>query len=408
MIFTSLTVGLAVFTVLFLLVPLFSRKNQQPVVERNAVNVKSAAKRLSELKQELADGQITEEQFKNYRLELETATLEDLKSSDFVENQDQKANTLLAIIVALCVPLLSLFIYQKLGNEQAFHPQAQQEHTADSMAELDKILASIEADVEKNPEDLKSWFILGQAYFEMRRYAEAENAYEKAYELSPDDADILVNYAEAIGRANANDLAGKPKELLNKALALIPNHERALWLAGFAEMQTENAEAAREHWSLLLASLEAGSEGYQQVEKLIAEIDTDPSPESTGTTETDVQGNDVKRSIAVTVSLAAELQDKVDADTTLFVFARASEGPPMPLAVHKTLAKEIPLTVTLDDSMAMMPEMSLSRFPKVIIGARLSSNGQPQGQAGDYEGYSEVIETASTSTVEVVINKMKP
>jgi len=106
--------------------------------------------------------------------------------------------------------------------------------------------------------------------------------------------------------------------------------------------------------------------------------------------------------------LSPEFLNKVDPNTTLFIYARASEGPPMPLAVHKGLAKDLPITVTLDDSMAMMPQMSLSSFPKVIVGARLSSNGQPQGQSGDYEGYSDAIEVSTNPVVDILINSVKP
>lgn len=405
MMFMLLTASIAVITVLILLKPLFIMKGQDDIVERDAVNVQSARKRLSELKQELADGLISEQQFQDYRHELETDALEDLQGSPSDNKQENKGNTVLAILLALLVPLLSLSIYQKIGNEQALQIQPAQNNITNKLAEIDKLLSSMEADLVNNPDDLKSWIILGQAYFELERYEEAMHAYENAYRLSSDDADIMVNYAEAIGRATDNDLGGEAKELLNKALGLMPNHQRALWLAGFSEMQSNNKEGAIHHWRHLLSQLEPDSEVYRQVASLIDDV---VSEESSAGEMIVAETENAKTSLMVKVSLATELQGKVDADTSLFVFARASEGPPMPLAVYRATARELPLTVTLDDTMAMMPEMSLSRFSNVIVGARLSTNGQPQGQAGDFEGYSEIIETGSATTVDVIINTLKP
>ena len=159
------------------------------------------------------------------------------------------------------------------------------------------------------------------------------------------------------------------------------------------------------HWRNLLVNIGEKSEISKQLKNLISELE--PS-ESTSDKIIINQDSDIKKSIQVMVSLPPELQSKVAPNTTMFIYARASKGPPMPLAVYRGLAKDLPITVTLDDSMAMMPQMTLSSFPKVIIGARLSSNGQPQGQSGDYEGFSDVIEISKNPIVNILINTIKP
>ncbi|MFT5395280.1 MAG: cytochrome c-type biogenesis protein CcmH [Gammaproteobacteria bacterium] len=405
MMFILLTLAIAVIAVLLLLRPLFSKERQQSKVERDAVNIQAAATRLSELKLELENGLISQERFDNYKLELETAALDDLRNTASSETQEHKGNRTLAIIVALLVPLLSIMIYQQLGDETAFHPELQTDEAAIATQEIEKMLVAVEQAVKENPDDVEGRIALGQVYVELERYSDAATVYLELKKLRPDDPDVLVNYAEALARSHGNRLTGKPTELLNAALEIEPKHGHALWLAGFAEQQADNKEGALAHWRHLLAGIEEGSEVFQHLENLIAELENG-TPISEAVTSN--QSATAQQSIQVKVALSSEFLTNVNPNTTLFIYARASEGPPMPLAVHKGLAKDLPITVTLDDSMAMMPQMTLSSFPKVIIGARLSSNGQPQGQSGDYEGYSDAIEVSTNPVVDILINSVKP
>lgn len=405
MTFILLTLAIAVIAVLLILRPLFSTKGQQSKVERDAVNIQAAATRLTELKLEFENGLISQERFDNYKLELETAALDDLQKTASSETQEHKGNRTLAVIIALLVPLLSIMAYQQLGNEAAFHPELQTDEAAIATQEIEKMLAAVEQAVQENPDDVEGRIALAQVYIELERYSDAATVYLELKKLRPDDPDVLVNYAEALARSHGNRLTGKPTELLNAALEIEPKHGRALWLAGFAEQQADNKEGALGHWRHLLAGMEEGSEAFQHLENLISELESG-TPTSEAVTSN--QSVAVQQSIQVKVALSSEFLTNVDPNTTLFIYARASEGPPMPLAVHKGLAKDLPITVTLDDSMAMMPQMTLSSFPKVIVGARLSSNGQPQGQSGDYEGYSDAIEVSTNPVVDILINSVKP
>ena len=405
MTFILLTLAIAVIAVLLLLRPLFSKKGQQSKVERDAVNIQAAATRLSELKLELENGLISQERFDNYKLELETAAADDLSNTTLSDTEEHKGNKTLALIIALLVPLLSIIIYQQLGNEAAFDVALQTDESAIATQEIEKMLAVVEKEVKENPDDVEGRIALAQVYIELERYSDAATVYLELNKLRPDDPDVLVNYAEALARSHGNRLTGKPTELLNAALEIEPKHGRALWLAGFAEQQADNKQGALAHWRHLLAGMEEGSEVFQHLENLIIELE---SGTPTSEVVTSSQATAAQQSIQVKVALSSEFLTNVDPNTTLFIYARASEGPPMPLAVHKGLAKDLPITVTLDDSMAMMPQMTLSSFPKVIIGARLSSNGQPQGQSGDYEGYSDAIEVSTNPVVDILINTIKP
>ena len=405
MMFLLFSATLSVVAVLLLLQPLFSKNHHHDEVERRKVNVESAKARLAELRQELESANIDSHEFERYRLEIETSVAEDLR--DLAENQQKKAvgNRFVAVSVALLVPLLSIIVYHDIGSEEAlFEPELQQAKQSQS-ATLEKMLASVEQDILNDPDDLEGRIALGQVYAELERYSDAAMVYEQLNQLQPGDADILVNYAEALGRSHANRLEGRPLELLNQALSINPNHGRGLWLAGFAEMQSENGKQALTHWRRLLAGMKVGSEGYKHVEHVIRDFESER-----GSNEAQVAGSnrETTASLKVSVALAEDLEERLDPNNALFIFARAAEGPPMPLAVHRGLAKELPLTVTLDDSMAMMPNMSLASFPNLVVGARLSSNGQPQGQSGDFEGYSGVTEIDDNTVVNVLIDSIRP
>ena len=112
--------------------------------------------------------------------------------------------------------------------------------------------------------------------------------------------------------------------------------------------------------------------------------------------------------LQVEVSLAEPLWREADVNHSLFVYAKAASGPPMPLAVKRLKVADLPLTVTLDDSLAMTPEMRLSNFPRVIVGARISPSGQATPQSGDLEGETGPLAPADQTSVKVLIERVRP
>lgn len=105
------------------------------------------------------------------------------------------------------------------------------------------------------------------------------------------------------------------------------------------------------------------------------------------------------------VRIAPALTGKYGAGDTVFIYARAAEGPPMPLAILRRKASELPLEFALDDSMAMAPGAELSSFPRIVVTARVSRSGQAKPQAGDLQGASTPV-PSDASGVEVVIDSV--
>ncbi|MBN8482274.1 MAG: hypothetical protein J0L88_11860, partial [Xanthomonadales bacterium] len=125
-------------------------------------------------------------------------------------------------------------------------------------------------------------------------------------------------------------------------------------------------------------------------------------------TSAPVAGTRTGPRLIVRVRLDPKLAARLDPNATLFVFARAAAGPPMPLAIHRAGARALPLTVTLDDSMGMMPTMKLSMFPEVVIGARVSASGNAMAQSGDLQVLSPPVATSRSEPIDLVIDSVVP
>lgn len=95
--------------------------------------------------------------------------------------------------------------------------------------------------------------------------------------------------------------------------------------------------------------------------------------------------------ISGTVVLSPTLAAQVQPTDTVFVFARAVNGPPTPLAVIHRQVKDLPIAFTLDDSMAVWPEAKVSSFPQVVVTALVSKSGEGQPREGDLLGQSAPV-----------------
>jgi cytochrome c-type biogenesis protein CcmH len=205
------------------------------------------------------------------------------------------------------------------------------------------------------------------------------------------------------------DFLGIPGERLETALRLDPDYPRALWLGAFAAMQRGQTALAVSRWQSLLDNQPADSEAATILRDLIVNADSGAG-NNTGEAAlgADPRTADAGPGLTVNVILADHLAAGLDGSETLFVFARAAQGPPMPLAVARLRVSDLPLTVTLDDSMAMAAGMKLSDFERVVVGARISMSGIPTASSGDLQGFSGPVATAGDSPVNIAITEKVP
>lgn len=376
----------------------------------------SDAKRLKALDDALAAGVIDEDEYRSKRAAMSSTTV------PVAASNSRRLALAAALAVAVLVPIGAIVLYQLNGEPAALDPArlvasdapAAEEHGVD----MDQAVAGLVAKLKEKPDNADGWALLGRAYQSMGKFDESRDALERAYTLMPDNHDLTVEYAQALALTNdGRRISGESRQLIEGVLKADPDHQRALWLIGISDYQAADYNAAITAWNRLLPALPAGSDIAESVRTQIADAQklggtvtavSPPSPEAAASTESAPPASADGPRLTVNVSLDAKLKDKLASGATLFVFARAENGPPMPLAIHRGPASALPLTVILDDSMGMMPTMKLSMFPKVMIGARVSASGQAIAQSGDMQVLSSGIDVNRKDPVELVIDSVVP
>ena len=380
-------------------------------------------RRLKALRDALAAGVIDEAEFK-----AKQAAMGEMPASATVR-QGNRVGLWAAMAVAVLMPLGAILLYPDIGEPDAMDPQrwvqqsASPEHEAG--VDMDQAVAGLVAKLEANPDNAEGWALLGRAYQSMGKFAESRDAMKRAHDLMPDNHDLTVEYAQALALASeGRRIAGKPRQMLEAVLKDDPEHQRALWLIGISDYQAGNFVAAIAAWNRLLPALPAQSDIAESVRAQIAEAQKlagieppasppaaampMPAPEAPETQAPAAPAASSGPQLTLRVSLDPSLASQVKPDAVLFVFARAENGPPMPLAIQRIAASELPTTLVLDDSMGMIPAMKLSGFPKVVVGARISASGNASAQPGDLQILVSGVDTARKEPLDLIINSVVP
>ena len=359
---------------------------------------------------DLAAARIDAAQHLAARTELERRVLEEDAEGAGIEAAPRSSRaTLLAVALGLAVPLAAVGLYARLGNTAGLVPQAAAQPPvteADVVAMVEKLAQRMQA----QPDDATGWLMLGRSYAALQRFPEAVKAYARAVALTPNDAQLLVDYADVLA-AVAQSAAGEPTRLITRALQIEPGNLKALALAGSAAFERKDFAAAIAYWTQARTAAPAGGEFAQGLDSSLAEARAAaaaPSAAGTKAAGTGAPANAAgAEQLAGRVSLAPALAARVAADDTVFIYARAAEGPRMPLAIQRRKVRELPITFTLDDSMAMAPEMKLSKFGSVIVEARVSKSGNAMPQAGDLRGQLGPLKPGSAGLA-LVIDGVQP
>ena len=397
-----------IVAVLFVVLPLWRSTVKENHVLRDAANLEIFRDQIAEMDVDLSNGLLTPELYEQGKRELQSRLLEEVNTTENAAGTlVRNPHKAVAIALAVLLPLLAVGLYLKIGNPNAFLPQAGQVAAAGfGTARTEAALKQLEDKVAQNPQDTDSLVALARTYAEQERYVDAVKAYNKLTQLIPNDAQLWADFADALAMTNGQSLAGHPTVLLNKALELDPKNPKALALAGSAAMGRGEFPAAIKYWEDLLKQIPENSsdakmiaDGIQQARAAMAQAKGGkamPGQAMTGSAGGEQQPMAAgQEGITGTVTLSDAIKAQASPDDTLFVLARATEGPPMPLAVIRKQVKDLPLKFTLDDSMAMSPQMKLSSFDKVVLIARVSKSGEPMPHPGDLQGMSATIKPGS-------------
>lgn len=378
----------------FLLIPLLRGRRAQAEEDRTALNVALYQERIAELEAQYLAGALDKSQLEGGRAEAARELLADAEQGEGVR---RSLGRRLPLALAVLVPAVALGLYLHWGASDALRLR---EQLAVAPKNMDEVIERLEETVRLQPDQAEAWYFLGRTYMAQQRPQDAAPAFARAAELAGRQPELLGQWAQALYFAAGQKFTEQVRSLSEEALKLDPNEVTTLGLLGIAAFEEQRYADAMGYWQRLVAVLEPGDPSRQAIEGGIARAREqlvargEPVPEAPKA----VAAVELK----VKVSLAPELAGKVRPDDSLFVFARAASGPPMPLAAKRLKVSDLPVEVSLSDADAMMPQLKLSNFAEIQLVARISRAGSPM--AGEWIGQSGVLKTAEAGAQALVID----
>jgi len=428
--------------IVILVYPLLKVRQKTSLAYKES-NLKINEEKIKELDLDLKEGRIDQNFYQAAREELDRELLIDIpavnkENAALHYTKSVKRKPALALMISIFVPMMALLLYLELGMHSAASestvasrqsPQTQSA-TSQGLPSVEEMTHKLEAHIEQNGGTVQEWTMLGRAHKYLGNYELAAKAFAVVLEKEPNNVAVMLENAEMIALNNDRSFTPEARELILKAYELEPGNANVLWFAGVAEYQYGNYQLAIDHLVQLLP-LAAGEEDVKQSiisiiaksrEQLIASGKEVPAladlvgTESVAASVTPaVESKTASASAAATmtrlqvnVDVSPEVREKFDAGDAIFVYAKAKQGPRMPLAVQRMTLSALPATVVLDDSMAMVDGMNLSAFDQLVVSARVTKSGSAISQSGDYIGQIDVNDKSSETTLNVVIDTAVP
>jgi len=415
--FWTLCAALLLLATLFVVLPLWRKTSSSNDVSRDTENLGILRDQAAELEVDFHNGLLTQDAYEQGKSELQSRLMEEVKITEQPARPPRNPAKLLAIVLAVMLPLFSVLLYLTLGNTEALSPQETIVADANGIIHSEEALQRLERKVKRLPKNPNDWWMLASSYTGLKRFPEAVTAYEHLVALVPNEAQLWANYADVYAMANGQTLQNpEVARLLAKSLELDANNLTALALTGSAAMERGDYAGAITSWQKLVDQVQPGSQdaqmylgGVKRARELLA---AQPGGKEK---LAQLPENKVPKKIAANpaeaitgkVSLSPALAGKVAPTDIVFILARAAQGPKMPLAVLRKQVKDLPLKFTLDDSMAMQPQLKLSGFEKIVVVARVSKSGSPTAQPGDLQGLTGAIKPG-VKGLNIVIDSVMP
>jgi cytochrome c-type biogenesis protein CcmH len=427
--FYVITVLLIILAAVFIFFPIMlPRQRQEP--DRRTVNVELFQTRLAELEQDQANGVLDAEEYQRLKLELERRLLEDTEReknntlSQANVHVIKKPSMSMLLVCFVIVGVVAIAGYQYLGAKADWDisrqlADLQQRASAGDFdeAEVQQLMVKLSDRLEQRPDNAHYLMLLGSMQMERENYPAATEAYQRLAALFPGDSAVLARYAQALYLSSGRNLTAQVEAISKQVLSLDPAQPTVLGMLGIANFESGDIPAAIDYWTRMLPSLGPVSPNRKMIEGGIAEAKRLLQVESgdgeselvSAVEQAQVQSAEPVSDASITIDVAVGDKVKVAPETSVFVFARAATGPAMPLAVKRMQVSDLPVTIVLDDSMAMAPGMNLSSFAEVEVVARISLQGSAIKASGDIEGVSGPVQWATfDGTVSLVIDQVLP
>ena len=299
-----------------------------------------------------------------------------------------------AMLLIVVLTLASAGLYRHVGN-----PLALDASMVERPQTIEQALMQLERNRDSFP-DHEGWVMLASTYARVGKLAQARDTWEEVLRRAPDEPDFLAAAAEARAQTNPQRrFDPRAVQYLQRALKRNPEHQRARLFMGIALRQQNKPADAANMWQPLLAQVDAANAASLRAEVDAARKDAGLPPLPPPAAAPTSKGLVVD--VALDPAFAARV--RLRGDATVFVIARAPDGPPMPVAVEKHTIADLPLTVTLYDADGPMPTAKLSALQEVELIARLSESGNAIRQDGDLESKPVRVRLPAKQSVKLVL-----
>ena len=408
MTFWIVVAALLAVALVILVLPVLRQPDEEDASDRQQQNIDIAREKKAQLDKQFTQKELNQAEYDSALHDLQTSLALDLERGDQVA--ERQPGRWAAVILVVLVPVLSIAMYLKLGEYRVIdNPQlaqaAKPAQAQNQNMSIEEMLERVKQRLRDNPEDAQGWFIMGRTYLSMQKIDEAVTAFQRTYDLVGDEPGVMFTLADALALQNKGSMAGEPAELVRRGLEISPQDPTGLWLDGLAAEQREDYKLAHARWAAMLPLIGEDVESSNEIHRLLAVLEKrDPTiePIASATPE------EAPVNITLSVDLDAGLRNQVTPQDAVFIYAKAMQGPPMPLAVKRLTVSDLPTSVSLSDSDAMMPNMKLSSFAQVIIGARVSKSGDPVAQVGDFYIEMDSIDSKNPPLdLKLVIDQIK-
>ncbi len=410
-----LSAGLLLAGVVAVLSWTLFRQRGEIVDQVREQNLRVARDKLRELEADHAAGNLDDDAFRQAREELERELLEDTSVAEQRVEVNPVGRKLGAALLLLLIPGASVGLYLWLGSPQLLEPGALQAdqrdpHAGGGAPTMAEIRQTLERRVAEQPDDAEAWFMLGRLHAGAQRFAEAAEAYAQVARLTDRHPQALIAWADALAMTQGGRISGKPYELVKEALEKAPEDPTALWLAGQGAREAGDYQNAIYFWRRAEAEL---ADQPEYVKELRGLIEAAKNMARAQGVEVEDPGSAVDLEASVTtgipleITLAPELADRAPPDAPLFVFAKAVDGPPMPVAALRLRVRDLPAEVVLEDA-HLLQGGRLADHARLKIGARIALTGEPTAASGDLQSAETVVETGVSEPVKLVIDQVVP
>jgi len=274
--FILIAVFMTVVAVLLIVIPFRKNKiNQKKISLEQDENIAILRNQLRQFELDCQEGRISQEQLQESRLDIEKRLLQEeraIAADQLFLNgeQHQRNKKWSTIFIASTLPIGAIVLYLFVGSPLALYlPEANQGQPQLTQQDIEGMVERLAQRLEKDPNNAEGWQMLGRSYAALQRMPEALAAYKKALALNPNNAPLLVDYADLLAFENKS-IKGEPIRLVQKALQIDPNNLKGLALAGTASFETGNYKKAEEYWSKAKGLVPADSEFARGMDENIA------------------------------------------------------------------------------------------------------------------------------------------